>query len=114
MSGESSAGRVLYEVSLDVDRAVADDFRAWLDGHAREIAGLDGFLAARVFEVRDPAPPAGRIALCVHYLLRDADALDAYLRDQAPRMRAEGLARFGGRFSAQRRVMDLAMECGQP
>ncbi len=114
MTREGTVGRVLYEVNLDVDRVVAGSFRAWLDAHAREILGLDGFLAARVLDVRDPAPSAGRIALCVHYVLRDAAALDDYLRDHAPRMRAEGLARFGGRFSAQRRVMDLATEYEQP
>lgn len=37
--------------------------------------------------------------------LRDAAALGAYLRDHAPAMRAEGVARFGDRFGATRRVM---------
>jgi hypothetical protein len=41
----------------------------------------------------------------VRYRLRDRAALDDYLRDHAPRMRAEGLARFGDAFRAQRRVM---------
>jgi hypothetical protein len=37
--------------------------------------------------------------------LRDRAALDDYLREHAPRMRAEGIARFGDRFRAERRVL---------
>lgn len=99
--------RVVYEVNLDVEAAVAVAFRAWLDAHVREILGLDGFLGATLLEVRDPATAEGRVALCMQYVLRDQVALDAYLRDHAPRMRAEGLAHFGGRFTAQRRVMGV-------
>jgi hypothetical protein len=41
----------------------------------------------------------------VQYRLIDAAALEAYLRDHAPRLRADGVARFGERFRAQRRVL---------
>jgi hypothetical protein len=41
----------------------------------------------------------------VHYRLRDAAALDAYLERHAARMRAEAIERFGARFSASRRVL---------
>ena len=98
---------VMYEVNLDVEAAVAIRFRAWLDAHVREILGVDGFLGATLLEVRDPAAAEGRVALCMQYVLRDPAALDAYLRDHAPRMRAEGLMRFSGRFTAQRRVMAI-------
>ncbi|MFZ5661813.1 MAG: DUF4286 family protein [Pseudomonadota bacterium] len=96
---------VIYEVALEIDAAVAAAYRAWLDGHIREILALPGFLDATLYALDDPPPAAGRLALCVQYRLRDADALAAYLREHAPRLRAEGVARFGGRFEARRRVM---------
>ena len=49
--------------------------------------------------------PPGKIRRIVQYRLRDQAALDAYLRDQAPRMRAHGVERFGDRFTAGRRVL---------
>ncbi|MEI2431950.1 MULTISPECIES: DUF4286 family protein [Lysobacter] len=101
----ATADETIYEVSLDVDAAVAADFLAWLRGHIDEICALPGFLGADLHELADPAPAPGRLALCVRYRLRDAAALETYLRDHAPRMRGEGLARFGGRFDASRRVM---------
>lgn len=98
---------VVYEVNLDVDAAIRDDYLAWLGPHMRELCALPGFVDARWFEVDAPAAEPGRMALCVHYTLRDAAALDAYLREHAPRLRADGEARFGGRFRASRRVLKV-------
>jgi hypothetical protein len=41
----------------------------------------------------------------VQYTLRGRDDFDAYLREHAPRMRAKGVARFGDRFRASRRLL---------
>lgn len=96
---------VVYAVSLDVDAAVIDDYLAWLQAHMREIVALPGFTGAQLFEQDEPPAQAGRVCLSVHYTLRDEQALATYLREHAPRMRAEGEARFGGRFQATRQVL---------
>lgn len=96
---------LVYEVNLDVDAGIAGEYRAWLDAHVRAMLALPGFVSARVFEVLDDADRDCGLHLCVHYALRDAAALDAYLQEHAPRMRADGVARFGDRFRASRRVL---------
>lgn len=99
---------IVYEVNLFVQRGVEAEYRAWLDGHVREILALPGFLGAEVFERREPAPAEGELVLCTQYRLRDAAALADYLREHAPRLRAEGITRFGERFRAERRVLEPA------
>ena len=96
---------LVYEVNLSVDAEVADAFAAWLPGHVAELLALPGFLSADIFRVEEPAAGAGEVGLSVRYRLRDRDALEAYLRDHAARLRADGTARFGGRFQATRRVL---------
>jgi hypothetical protein len=96
---------IAYEVNLFVQGEIAAAFREWLDAHVREIVALPGFLGAEIFERREPAGPEGELALCVQYRLRDAAALEDYFREHAPRMRADGLARFGADFRAERRVL---------
>ena len=96
---------IVYEVNLDVDAGIAADYRAWLDVHVGDILALPGFTGARILEVQEPAPPPARIALCVQYTLVDAAALDGYLREHAPRLRADGVARFGDGFRAHRRIL---------
>ncbi|MGN6152886.1 MAG: DUF4286 family protein [Lysobacteraceae bacterium] len=100
-----SATQVIYEVNVEVDAAAHDAYRVWLRDHVAEILGLPGFKGAKVFDVLDPPAAAGRIGLCVQYTLQAQAALDDYLRDHAPRLRADGVARFGDRFQASRRVL---------
>lgn len=103
-----SVKRVIYEVNIEVDAAAHDDYRAWLRGHIAEILALPGFTGAKVFDVLEPPPSAGRVGLSVQYALKDREALDDYLRDHAPRLRADGVARFGDRFHATRRILRVA------
>lgn len=100
-----AAKRVIYEVNIEVDAAAHDDYRVWLHEHIAEILALPGFAGAKLFEVLEPPPSAGRVGLCVQYALKSREALDDYLRDHAPRLRADGISRFGGRFQATRRVL---------
>jgi hypothetical protein len=97
---------IVYEVNLFVQRAIEAQYRAWFDAHVREMVALPGFEGAQVFERRDPSAAEGEFALCVQYRMRDAAALDAYLREHAPRLRADGVARFGDAFRAERRVLE--------
>lgn len=97
---------VEYEVELAVDEAVAAAFHHWLDGHVRDMLALPGFVSATCWRVLDPAPAPGQVVLCVRYALVDRDALADYLAGPAAGMRADGQARFGGRFQARRRVLE--------
>ena len=86
---------VVYEVNLEFDVAIAAAYREWLAAHIVEMLALPGFISAQVHDVVDPLPTAGRQGLCVRYEVEDLGALETYTRDHAPRMRADGLQRFG-------------------
>ena len=96
---------IVYEVNLFVRRELEAAFRAWLPRHVEAILALPGFTGARILEREQPPAEAGELVLCVQYELRDAAALDAYLREHAARMRGDGIARFGDGFRAERRVL---------
>lgn len=96
---------LVYEVNIEIDAPIRDAYLQWLEAHVREIRALPGFTGARTFEVSDPPPAAGTCAFCVQYHLVDEDALATYLRDDAPRLRADGVQRFGAAMRATRRVM---------
>jgi hypothetical protein len=95
---------IVYEVRVAVDREVADEYRAWLEPHIRQILGIAGFEHAALYAEDDDE---GHVVWTVRYQLRDRAALESYLRDHAPQLRADGQARFGGRFTASRRVSEL-------
>lgn len=99
---------LVYEVNLQVRRGIEAEYRAWLDAHVREILALPGFTGATMFERLEPAAAPGEFSLCVHYRLRDQAALADYLREHAPRLRAEALERFGDGFRADRRILQAS------
>jgi antibiotic biosynthesis monooxygenase (ABM) superfamily enzyme len=94
---------VIYEVTLHVHASIADAYLAWLREHIAEILALPGFEAAELDALVTESTTER--SWCVRYRLHDRAALDVYLRDHAPRMRAAGITRFGNAFRAERRVM---------
>ncbi|HEX7375434.1 MAG TPA: DUF4286 family protein [Steroidobacteraceae bacterium] len=103
MTPDDDNESVLYEVNLDADAAIEGPFDTWLRDHIADLLQLDGFRSAEILE--DRTAPPGRVRRIVQYRLRDQAALDAYLRDHAPVMRTQGVAKFGDRYSTERRVL---------
>jgi hypothetical protein len=95
---------ILYEVNLDADAAIEQSFDTWLRDHIADVLQFDGFVSAEILDDASTAAE-GRIRRTVQYRLRDRAALDAYLRDHAPRMRSDGVGKFGDRYTAERRVL---------
>jgi len=99
-----SGERITYEVTLEPDPAILRDFEAWLEYHADEMIALPGFTGATIHKGEDPE--TGAALRIVRYELEDRAALERYLEEFAPRMRAAGIARFGDRFRATRRIVE--------
>ena len=102
---------VIYEVNLTVDAEIADDYAAWLGPHIKEILNLDGFLSAEWFEVE--TEDEEHVRWCVQYRVKDRTALETYFVEHADRLRGDGLERFGGRFTAERRILSRSGSIGQ-
>ena len=93
----------IYEVTVSVDREIADAFDAWLAEHVREMLEIPGFLKAETFEIEDD--DAGRVRRVTHYFLASEEELENYLAGPANAMRQSGIDRFADKFVASRRVL---------
>ena len=96
---------LVYEVTLDIQADAAVEFDAWLKDHVRHMLALPGFHDARILKP-DAAEP-GTERRVVQYTLGSRGELDQYLAEHAPRMREDGVKRFGDKMKASRRVFDL-------
>jgi len=93
----------IYEVTINVDREIVDQFDAWLAHHVEEMLQISGISRAEVFEQEDDSQ--GRARRITHYyFVSDAD-LEQYLSGPAEAMRQSAIDRFEGRFEAIRRVL---------
>lgn len=107
---------ITYEVALQPDPEILADFEAWLEYHVDDMLALPGFTGASIHKAEDPE--SGAQLRVVRYQLEDRAALDRYLDEFAARMRAAGLAKFGDRFRASRRIVlegrDAALTDARP
>jgi len=94
---------LIYEVNLTIDPDAAEAVATWLPGHIREIVGLDGFIGATWYHLNPEDD--GRQRFTVHYHVDSMSSLQRYFDDHAARLRQEGMDRFGGQFTATRRVL---------
>ncbi|QRN03637.1 DUF4286 family protein [Legionella sp. MW5194] len=97
---------LIYEVNLTVDAAIVEAFIGWLKPHIQELLAFEGFLNATV-SMDSESQTGERRTLVVHYYLASEDHYRNYIRDHAPRMRQDGIDRFGSQFTATRRLLTV-------
>lgn len=86
-------GMIAYTVTAELpDAETRRAYISWLcQGHVDDVI-KGGALSGSIIRIEDPAEPS-RVE--TRYLFAGRDNLEAYLRDHAPALRADGLARFG-------------------
>jgi hypothetical protein len=103
---------VVYEVSLEVDPAIARDYEVFLERHIPEVIEAGGFDSASWLRVQEEAKLEGSVPVrwVIQYRAPDLETIELYVSDHAPRLRSEAVALFGARFSARRRIYDGVRE----
>ena len=95
---------IIYEVNLDTDPAISDEFEVWLREHIQSLLKLKGFLSATLYAVEsDQDGPRHRYT--VHFLLESHAALEQSLGEHAAATHRAGLERFGKQFTLDHRVL---------
>ena len=95
---------ILYEVTVDVQPVISGEYFGWLLVHIDEMEAFEGFGKARLY--RDSAAAASVVRWVIVYPVATQADLESYFRLHAPRMREDGLTRFGDQFTASRRILE--------
>lgn len=108
---------LIYEVNLEVDDEAKFSFAGWLPEHIKRMLEIDGFKAAYWFyrNADDEGREAsGDTLWTIQYLIENRSKLDHYLNHEAEEMRKEAVDKFGEKFKASRRVLNLLSVAGMP
>ncbi|MFA6044983.1 MAG: DUF4286 family protein [Phycisphaerales bacterium] len=97
--------RLSYVVTATLpDESLALEYQQWLlGGHIQQVVA-GGATHAEVVRILEPAAP---LRVQARYGFPSRAALDRYIKEFAPALRAEGLAKFGDRVSFVREVGEL-------
>lgn len=108
---------LIYEVNLEVDDDINFKMAGWLPNHIEEMLKLKGFQSAHWYFRRpedEDSSVDGKTLWSIHYLVENRESLDEYFEKHAEKMRKEGKEKFGEKFSASRRVLNLLSVAGYP
>jgi hypothetical protein len=99
---------VIYEVNVQIDPDIADAYYEWLVPHIEQMLAFDGFQGAKFLKLESETDADDdMVNWSVHYFVLDMDHLRHYFEHHAAEMRAGGVRRFGERFRANRRILDV-------
>lgn len=112
---------LIYEVNLEVNNEIIEEFKNWLPGHVDEMLQIPGITGAEIssdITSQFNAPGATHndlnnldavSRLTVQYKVESKEHLIEYFLSHASRMRAPAVRQFGAKFRAKRRVLKLGL-----
>jgi hypothetical protein len=101
---------LIYEVNLEVDDEINYKMAAYLQEHLQQMLTFTGFRTAYWFFRRpedEENAPQEKTLWTIQYVIDKREDLDDYLKNHAQKMRAETVEKFGDRFKASRRILNL-------
>lgn len=104
---------LIYEVNLNVNSDIYDDYKSWLSEHITQMLTFKGFTKANTLETIESFSSMDSInentkQIVVHYYVESLEFLEEYFEHHAVTMRREGLLKFKNQFTATRRVLNLS------
>lgn len=108
----SPSEQIVYEIECRLDPSATTEFDAWLPGHVRQVLDCPGFVGAEIMASAAEADVA--VLRRIQYRLENAAALGRYLAEDAPRLRADALSRFGDQVRYTWRVLAPTAVSGRP
>ena len=96
---------IIYNVTLNVDEDVHEEWLAWMKGtHIPKVMATGLFLDNRICRV---LADDGGATYAVQYTCADLATYERYKAEHAPRLQAETQAHYGGKFVAFRTLLEV-------
>ncbi len=108
---------LIYEVNLEVEEDINYKVAGWLTEHLQKMLTFKGLKVAYWFFRKaedEDSKVTNKTLWTIQYVVEDRPSLDAYLNEQAPQMRKEGIERFGEKMHITRRILNLLNIMGLP
>lgn len=101
---------IIYNVTINIDDSIHDKWLAWMmEKHIPEMMETGKFFKAKIVKVL-VVEEMGGTTYSIQYFTENKDTLEAYYKEDAPRMREEGQRLFGDKMLAFRTELELLKE----
>jgi len=100
---------IIYNVTANIDNSIHDQWLKWIKEHIPQVLATGKFEKATLSKVLVEEKMGGH-TYSVQYRSYSREALDAYYREDAEKMRTEGLKLFADKMLAFRTELQIVDE----
>lgn len=100
---------IIYNVTVNVDESIHQEWLNWIKVHIPQVLATGKFVDAKLTKVLVEEEMGG-VTYSVQYKARSRQALEAYYREDADRLRQDGLKRFADKMLAFRTELEVIDE----
>ena len=100
---------IIYNVTINVDESVHDEWLIWIKEHIPRVLATGKFTEAKLTKVLVEEDMGGT-TYSVQYRAKSREALDAYYKEDAEKLRTEGLKKFADKMLAFRTELEIIDE----
>lgn len=99
----------IYNVTLNIDESIHEEWLEWIKEHIPQVLSTGKFEKATLTRVLVEEEMGG-VTYSVQYKTNSREALDAYYKEDADRLRNEGLKRFADKVLSFRTELQIIDE----
>ncbi len=100
---------ILYNVTINIDQSVHDQWMHWMQTkHISDVLATGKFTSARMIKVL--VEEEGSVTYSIQYTAESKEKLERYYREDAPRLRQEGLLLFADKMLSFRTELQVISE----
>jgi|TARA_R110002020_G_scaffold30237_2_gene95385 hypothetical protein len=100
---------IIYNVTINVDGSVHDQWLEWIKAHIPQVLATGHFTEAKLTKVLVEEEMGGT-TYSVQYRAKSREALDQYYKNDAERLRKEGMQLFADKMLAFRTELEVVDE----
>ncbi|WP_431132660.1 DUF4286 family protein [Psychroserpens mesophilus] len=99
----------IYNVTVNIDDSIHDEWLLWIKEHIPQVLSTGKFEKATLTKVLVEENMGGQ-TYSIQYRSYSREALDAYYKDDADRLRTEGLKKFADKMLSFRTELQIVDE----
>lgn len=100
---------IIYNVTANIDASIQKEWLEWIKEHIPQVLGTGKFDKATLTRVLVEEETGG-VTYSIQYRAYSREALDAYYKEDAQRLRADAQKRFADKMLAFRTELELVDE----
>lgn len=99
----------IYNVTLSIDKSIHDEWLKWIHNHIPEVLATGKFISAKLTQVLIEEEMDG-VTYSIQYTANSREDLDSYYKEDADRLRTDGMHKFADKVLAFRTELKVVNE----